>query len=164
MSRSDLGGNVQSVRIFRVATAALLGVLLLTTVGAAKDGRDFAGFYSITNVTEQATEQGADIQATLSLRLSNYSGDDLKEAVVVVRGSQPGSDVLSTFAPIAVWRNGTDTVVSQQVKIPRDEFDRWGARRRPNVVIVYRDSRGEWQRTAQINRRPTIPLEGSPAQ
>jgi hypothetical protein len=159
MSRSDLGGNVQSVRIFRVATAALLGVLLLTTVGAAKDGRDFAGFYSITNVTEQ----GANIQATLSLRLSNYTGDDLKEAVVVVRGSQPGSDVLSTFAPIAVWRNGTDTVVSQQVKIPHDEFERWGGRRRPNVVIVYRDSRGEWQRTAQINRRPMIPLEGSPA-
>ena len=82
---------------------------------------------------------------------------------MVVRGSQPGSDVLSTFAPIAVWRNGTDTVVSQQVTMPRDEFERWGARRRPNVVIVYRDSRGEWQRTAQINRRPMIPLEGSPA-
>ena len=43
---------MQSVRIFRVATATLLGVLLLTTVGAAKDGRDFAGFYSITNVIE----------------------------------------------------------------------------------------------------------------
>jgi|HubBroStandDraft_1064217.scaffolds.fasta_scaffold15022_3 hypothetical protein len=143
-----------SVRIFRSAIAALLGVLLLAAAGAAKDGRDFAGVYSLTNVAEQ----NGKIQATLTLQLFNYSGDDLEQAIVVVRGSNPGSDVLAAFAPIVVWRKGTEVTISQQVTVPREEFERWGARRQPSIAIVERHGGREWQRTAQVNRRATIPL------
>jgi|HubBroStandDraft_1064217.scaffolds.fasta_scaffold62692_2 hypothetical protein len=142
-----------SERTFRAAAAALLATLLLATVCTAKDGRDFAGSYTLTNIAGQDGQ----VHATLTLQLFNYSGDDLKQAVVVVRSSEPGAGVLGTSAPIAVWASGASVTISQQVTVQRDEFERWGGRRQPAVVVVYRDGHGEWQRTAQVNRRPTLP-------
>ena len=76
-------------RLFAGGHVALFALIMLFTAAAgAKDGRDFAGYYSLTNVAEK----GGAVELTLALQLFNYSGADLKQAVVTVRSSPgPGS-------------------------------------------------------------------------
>jgi hypothetical protein len=121
----------------------------------AKDGRDFAGFYSLSHVEDR----GGQIQATLIFRLYNYSGVDLKQAAVTVRETPPGARTLASFLPVPLWQDGTDVIIHREVTIPREEFQLWSGRGQPNVFIIYRDDSGrEFQRRAQVSPRPvTIP-------
>jgi len=142
-----------SIRSLFVAIATLSLALTLAT---AKDGRDFAGFYSLTN----PSGEGGQVRVTFSAQLFNYSGADIQNAAVSVRETHPGSEVLGTYAPIELWRNGAATVLCIHLTVPQEEYQRWDARRQPAVIISYRDEQGRaWQRTAQINRRPSIPLD-----
>src|SRR5579863_10030020 len=75
----------------------------------AKDGRDFVGNYALTS----ASEQGDQVELTLTLRLMNYSGADISRAVVTLRRSQPSSEQLAMFAPIENWPRGRDIVVQR---------------------------------------------------
>jgi hypothetical protein len=127
--------------------------VLLTAPAGAKDGRDFAGHYSLTNVTEK----GSQVELTLVLQVFNYSGADLKQAVVTVRLPAPGPGVLGSFAPIKLWRNESGVVVSQQLTITREEYLRWSTRTQPAVFIGYSDAEGHaYHRWAQLSRVPII--------
>ncbi|MGD0360890.1 MAG: hypothetical protein ABSC93_08475 [Bryobacteraceae bacterium] len=142
--------------------AGMLALFALSTLftgpARAKDGRDFAGYYSLTD----AAEKGGAVELTLALQLFNYSGADLKQAVVTVRSS-PSPGVLGSFAPIKVWRSGSDVVIRQQMTVPRDVFERWSPRNQPVVFIGYSDENGQaFERPAQLSRRPMIP-EARPA-
>jgi len=140
-----------STRSIRVVIAVLFATLLLAAVQAiAKDGRDFAGFYSLAGVAEQ----GDAVRVTLELQLFNYSGADLKDAVIAVRQS-PGLPDLGSFAPIPHWRSGHDVAVSRQFTVPRREFEQWSTHGQPDVVVTHTDSDGQtWRGTAQLTQRP----------
>ena len=66
--------KVQRGRNVRIPVALAL-CLALATVGylGAKDGRDFAGFYDISDVTDL----GEEVKLTLTVRVFNYSGTDV---------------------------------------------------------------------------------------
>jgi hypothetical protein len=133
--------------------ALFASAVIFTAPAAAKDGRDFAGYYSLTNVTEN----GGQVEFTLALHLFNYSGADLKQAVVTVRSAPFGPGILSNFAPIKLWLSGRDVVVSQPIAIPREDFRRWSFRTPPAVFIGYRDEDGHaYRRPVQLSRRPTM--------
>jgi hypothetical protein len=144
----------------RAGITALFALpMLFTGPAGAKDGRDFAGHYALTNVT--AT--GGQVELTLALQLFNYSGADLKQAVVTIRSAHPVPGVLASFAPIKLWRSGSGVVVRQQITITRDVFERWSGRTQPTVLVGYSDQDGHaYQRTAQLSRSPKIP-EAVPA-
>jgi hypothetical protein len=72
-----------------------LGLSAITLV--AKNGRDFAGFYSLDKIVDQ----GGQVSGTLTFRLYNYSGTDLKQAMVTVRESPPGSRTLASYSPVS---------------------------------------------------------------
>lgn len=150
---------MQLTSFSRAGMLALFALtMLFTGTAGAKDGRDFAGYYSLTDVAGK----GGAVELTLALHLFNYSGADLKQAVVTVRPS-PGPGLLGSFAPIKVWRNGSDVVMRQQITMPRDVFERWSPRNQPAVFIGYSDENGHsYQRPAQLSRRPMIP-EARPA-
>ena len=139
----------------RVYICVLLAMLVLTTVvGFGKDGRNFGGHYNITDVTQV----GDRVQVTLSLQIFNYSGEELKQAVVTLRESHPASGVIDTFDPIPAWRSEKSITLRRQVTITRDEYRRWTTKGQPNVFVIYRDADGrqfEW--TAQLSLRP-MPL------
>jgi hypothetical protein len=139
----------------RAAFTALFAAMVFVSVSAvAKDGRDFAGHYSLTNVIEK----GSQVELTLALQLFNYSGADLQQAVVTVRSSPPGPGVLATFAPIKLWRSGSEVVVRQQLTIAREEYLHWSTRTQPAVFIGYSDEDGHaYRRWAQLSRLPMIP-------
>jgi len=140
-----------STRSIRVVIAALFAALLLAGAPAiAKDGRDFAGFYSLSSVAQQ----GDAVRVTLELQLFNYSGADLRDAVIAVRQS-PGMADLGSFAPVPLWRDGHDVVVGRQFTVPRSEFEQWSTHGQPNVVVLHTDSDGQPCRgTAQLTQRP----------
>jgi hypothetical protein len=134
-----------------LALAAL--PILFTAQAGAKDGRDFAGHYSLTNVIDK----GSQVELTLTLQLFNYSGADLKQGVVTVHPAPPIPGVLATFAPIKLWRSGSDVVVSEQLTIAREEYKQWSARVQPAVFIGYSDEEGHtYLRSAQLRRLPLI--------
>lgn len=143
--------SIRTVRGVIVLSGALLFTALLA---AAKDGRDFAGFYSLTDVDEQDGQ----VRVTLNLQLFNYSDADIQGAVVVVREAA-GVTEFGRFAAIRVWRNGHDVVLSRTLTVPRAEYERWSTRRQPGVCIAYTDHGGqEWTQTAQLNRVAAIPF------
>lgn len=139
--------------LLSVNTLALLVTFILVAAAAVgKDGRNFGGYFNLAGMTEE----GGHVQMTLALQIFNYSGEDLKEAVVTLRESHPTLRVIGTFDPIPVWRSGKSVMLSRQVTIPRDEYLRWSTRGQPNVSVAYRDGEGrqlEW--TAQLSLRPT---------
>ena len=147
---------MEILRLSRAGSVAVFASLLLATIAAvAKDGRDFAGFYSLTDVHEQ----GEQVQVTLGLQIFNYSGADLRQAVVTVRQSHPGIAVLGTSAPIELWRANARVIVKQDVTLSRDEFERWSGHSQPAVFVVYRDASGqERQAWTQLSQRPAVPF------
>src|SRR5580692_12415076 len=62
----------------------------------AKDTRNFAGSYRMTEVAKQA----GNVQVRLSLRVINYSGADVSNASISLKSSlpHPGSDLHSPQA------------------------------------------------------------------
>jgi hypothetical protein len=138
--------------------AGTLALFALTTLFAgpahAKDGRDFAGFYSLTNITEK----GGQVELTVGFQLFNYSGAELQNAVVTVQSTAPGPDALATFAPIKLWPSGGDVFLSQRITIPRAQLARWSNRATPAVFIAPGGENGfAHRRPAQLSRRPMIP-------
>jgi hypothetical protein len=132
----------------------VVGVLLLAALSVVgKDGRDFAGYFQLTDISEN----GDQVQVTLNLALVNESGVDLQQAVVVVRQSQPQAEVLGSSSPIESWRNGEEVKVAKRFTIGRKEYERWSTHGQPNVFVVYRGEDGQtWQRTAQLNRHAAM--------
>ena len=142
---------MQLSRALKLSAWLLVAALsLLPICGLAKDGRDFAGFYNVSNVVEQ----GDQMVFTLQVRLFNYSDADLKQAVVTLRASHPGA-ALAEFHPVKLWRNRTEVKLSQQVVIPRHEFELWQKGTQPALFVVYHDANGQrWERFAQLRSRP----------
>jgi len=142
------------MRLARISGIGIWALSALLSAGSAgaRDGRDFAGQFSFTHVGQRSGQ----VEATLVLRLFNYSGADLRQATISVRPDRPAEP--AAFAPVRLWPVGQSIVVSLPLTIPRDEYERW-SRTQPEVFVEYRDSQGRaWQRAAQLRRRPLQPL------
>jgi len=137
--------------------ALFASAVLFTAPAGAKDGRDFGGHYNLTKVIDKEGQ----VELTLALQLYNYSGADLKQAVIMLREAAPRPGVLGSFPPIKLWRNGKDVVVRRQVTIPRADFERWSTRVQPAVFVRYSQNGRAVERWAQLSRSPLI-LEARP--
>src|SRR5580693_3084022 len=92
-----------------------LAILILSAVTlTAKDGRDFAGSYSFTEVQEQ----GNAVQLTLHVRMFNYSGTDIKDPVVTLREGPSGVGLLGSFPAVKTWYKNRQVELSQQFTVP----------------------------------------------
>ena len=142
---------MQLSRALKFSIFLLVAALSLFPMsGFAKDGRDFAGSYNVSNVVEQ----GDQMVFTLQVHLFNYSDADLKQAVVTLRASHPGAP-LAEFHPVKLWRNRTEVKLAQQVVVPRHEFELWHKGTQPALFVVYHDANGQrWERFAQLRSRP----------
>jgi len=132
---------------------AALSILLLGTV-TAKDGRDFAGSYGVTNVQEQ----GDVVHLMLHVRLYNNSDADIKGAVVILREGPTGVSLRGSFPTVKVWQKSHGVQLSQEFTVPKREYEDWmQPPAQPNVVVIFQDASGHtWQRTAQLAPEPTL--------
>ena len=133
-------------------TVPVVALLLLTAVaGFAKDGRDFAGFYSLSNVSELGTT----VQFTLTLRLTNYSSGDAQQAVVTLYETGAGATPHGAFQPIVLFRKRQQVRLSQQFTVPKYEYQRWEHGLNPTLMVAFVDPNGKnMRRGVQLVRRP----------
>ena len=136
------------------AAVAAAALVLLPLAGLAKDGRDFAGFYSVNNIVEQ----GDQLVVTLQVQLFNHAGSDVKQAVVTLRPSSPSPVPVGAFHAVKLWRNHGEVRLSQQFAVPRQEVERWLTGSQPALMVVYRDPQGKrLERFVQLSSRAQLP-------
>ncbi|MHB8217739.1 MAG: hypothetical protein ACYDDS_16830 [Candidatus Sulfotelmatobacter sp.] len=135
----------------------LLGLTLVLLTGLAvfaKDGRDFAGYYSFTGVTQQSNE----VKLTITVQVFNYSDADIEQASVVLHQSDPGLTVQGAFPPVKVFHNQSDVRLSQEFSVPREEYQRWQNGMVPRLMVHFMGANGiEQHRSIQLSRRPMLP-------
>ena len=134
----------------------LVLVLALALPSFAVDGRDFAGFYAVSNVADL----GDKVQLRMSVQLSNFSAGDLQSPVVALMNSGPANTApIGSFPVPKQLKAGRDVILHQQFTVSKEEFKQWEMRGRgPRVVVLFRDSNGGVvERGVQISRRPALP-------
>jgi hypothetical protein len=141
---------MRSMRFSRACISALFATLLLTTVTAfAKDGRDFAGSYNLSN----AQEQGDQMRVTLNFQVQNLSNADVKNAVLTLR-QNTGTVLVGETKPIKLLRDRGVAIVSRRFTVSRIEYEHWLQGSQPAVFIVYHDAKGtRWERYVQLASR-----------
>lgn len=131
-------------------------VLLGTVSGLAKDGRDFAGFYHLS----QVADLGNTVQFTLTLLLSNYSSGDAKQAVVSLYQTGAGATLEGSFPPVKLFQVRQNIRLSQQFTVPKHEYRRWQRGLNPTLMVGFVDANGETMRHGiQLVRRPPPRVE-----
>lgn len=133
----------------------LLTALLLATVAAkANSGREFSGYFDVS----QVQEQGDVVQVTLHLRLFNHSESDAKSVIVTLLDSSPAMTMRGNFTPVKVWKSHQFIEISQEFTVTKREFGEWMTPpAQPNLVVLFQDGKGaSWQKGAQISRRPLV--------
>jgi hypothetical protein len=137
---------------------ALALLAISVAMAPAKDGRDFAGFYSLTG----ASPDGDQVHVTLTVQLYNYSGADLEQAAVAIRSGPPETITFGTYDAVREWQDGSDVKFAIHLTVPQAVYESWARLRQPAICIVNRDERGRTlERTAQVSRRTSIDLAGS---
>jgi hypothetical protein len=135
------------VWIVLVTLIFLLGALPIS----AKNGRDFSGFYTVTNVVDQ----GNQVLVTLHVRLFNHSDADVQQAVVALR--EGGGGQLGTFHVLKTWRNGSEVRLIQQFVVPKRELQNWQHGGQPALMVVTHDANGQrYDRFVQMSRRAVL--------
>lgn len=113
----------------------LLAVFVIPLVAVQGDGRDFAGFYGVADVQDL----GEDVSLTLKLRVFNYSGVDLSDATLRLRGNLLVEE--SYGALTGVWITSGDSVRLQGTFVlPRHEYEQWEKGATPHLRIEFSDA------------------------
>jgi hypothetical protein len=129
-------------------------LLLCLTLGAlAKDGRDFAGFYALSNVSEQ----GDKVEFTMTVQVSNYSdlGDIKSPVIALLEGGSHAQ--LGEFSALKTMPAKRDVVVSGKFTVSKMEFQSWSKHGSPQVVVIYEDSGRTLRQHVQLSLRPMLP-------
>lgn len=123
----------------------ILAVVVIPLLAVQGDGRDFAGLYAVTSVTDL----GEQVRLTLNLRVHNDSGADVIDATVslehpllqTVYGSSSGVSIAA----------GESARFSGTFILPRHEYDYWEKGGVPHLLIGYPDANGNpVQRTIEV--------------
>ena len=106
-------------------------MVVSSTVAWAENGRDFAGFYSVTDVTIL----GEEVQIAFEVEIMNYSGADVTDVNVVLDKSFPRKEPYATFRYVSIpYRQGV--MLKESILIlPRSEYDQWLKGAFPRVYI-----------------------------
>ena len=132
-----------------------VGIFLLGTITAtAKDGRDFAGNYKLTNVQDHVNT----VTLTLQVRLYNNSDAAISGAVVTLMAGAPEVGLRGSFPTVKTWKRAQGVLLNAQFTIPKREYLDWAhPPAQPNVVVMFQDANGQtWQRGAQLSARPAL--------
>jgi hypothetical protein len=137
-------------------------VLALVLSSFAKDGRDFAGFYAVSNVIEASdnagkTDRTAKVEVTLAVQV--FNNGDIKAPVLALLESGPSHAMLGEFGAVKVLPAKHDVIVSGNFTMSKEAFQGWSRRGAgPKVVVMYRDDAGRTLReNVQLSRRPMLP-------
>ena len=142
-------GNVVSKYPAVAAAFVVLLQLFAAAPVSAKDGRDFAGFYKVLQVTDQVDE----VQVKLSLQVFNYSSANVTEATIALQSSLPNP----SFDGVALNVNEHKIVppLVGTFKVSESDYAAWMKGTRPPFVIEFTDASGKvHQEAIELTRIP----------
>ena len=116
----------------------VLSTFLLTGGGQtlAVDGRVFAGFYALTNVVEDPYL----VTLTFTVRIFNYSGEDVAGATVILEDSL-FLDEYGSFLDVWFAEQG-EVLLQADLIIPWEEYDLWQRGASPSLFVELQDGNG----------------------
>ncbi len=116
----------------------IISTLLISGGGwtLAVDERDFAGFYELTNVVEDPHL----VTFTFTVRIFNYSGEDVAGATVILEDSL-FLDEYGSFLDVWIPDQGEIRLQGDLI-IPREEYDFWQQGASPSLVVEFQDGDG----------------------
>jgi hypothetical protein len=120
--------------------AMVAGLVLLAPInpGRATDGRDFAGFYEVSNVTDL----GDTVRVTLTVRVRNYSDADVSGATVTLQDSVDFAKDYGAYPESLSVANRESARLSGEFTLSREEYGRWQDGNAPTMRIDYQDADG----------------------
>jgi hypothetical protein len=123
--------------------AMAFAMALLATGAASTEGRDFAGFYRVENVSDV----GELVALTLVVRLHNHSDTDVIDAAFVLVDSVFGEAAHSAIASVSVPARESVRLTSE-VMVPSREYEHWRRGGHPQAYLDILDG------SAALVRRP----------
>ncbi len=127
-------------RIARYLCVAGLALASVSTA-AAKQGRDFAGTYQLSNISEA----GNLVHVTITLKVFNYSGADIRNSGVALFSSDANHEAIGAFAMVKLFQNSRSATLVQAFTVPKTEFQRWQLGAHPNFGFVSQAPNGAIQ-------------------
>lgn len=121
-----------------LAVVVLLSTLALVPAGQATDGRDFAGFYEVSNVTDL----GDTVRLTLTVRIFNYSDADLSGATITLQDSLQAATDYGSYPGSLSLADRESVRLTNEFTLPRTEYDRWQNGATPSLRIQHSDGAG----------------------
>lgn len=109
--------------------------------------RDFAGVYSLT----EPTALGDQVEVRFSARIFNYSDSEIVNATVRLKGAGAPKGGFAAFYGITL-RDRESVRLSQEITVPRREYQLWKTGQAPFLVIQYQSSSGAAARAVELRR------------
>lgn len=118
---------------------ALAGLMLISAATLRPiDGRDFAGFYQLTDVVQV----GDSYQFTFTARVFNYSGADVSNGSLNLDDSTDPTATYATFTNVSITANDS-ALVTASVTVPSREYNLWQQGGSPNLAIAFTDANAQ---------------------
>jgi hypothetical protein len=119
-----------------LATCFLWAGFMVLKIGPAYavDGRDFAGFYELTNIVDQ----GNVVSMKFAARIFNYSETDVIGAELALEGPTL-PEAYALFPSVRIDYQGS-VLVAAQVSASGWEYDQWSQGGSPRLNITYFDA------------------------
>jgi hypothetical protein len=127
-------------------------VLAIAAVPAqAKNGRDFAGYYDLA----QVTDLGEAFQVNFSVRLFNFGDADVDGASLTLIDPLRPKKGYGAFQAVSVRQRERVRLNDLIVTVPKREYERWRQGAAPALQIEFTAADGQTvRRRVELSRRP----------
>jgi hypothetical protein len=118
---------------------------------SAKNGRDFAGFYDLT----QVSDLGESFQVNFSVRLFNFGDSDVEGGTLTLVDPLRPKKSYGAFQAVSVRQRERVRINDLIVTVPRREYERWRQGGPPALQIEFTAADGTpVRRRVELSRRP----------
>lgn len=137
--------------LFRYAaiSMAFIAWLVATPYGLAEGGREFSGFYEISDVTDL----GETVSMTLTLQIFNHRNTGVYDVTLtVLTSSEPDADFVTLISPF-IGSMESDRL-SGHLTLQSEDFERWEQGIPPAPRIEFSDAEGN-RKTNMVDFGPS---------
>ena len=116
----------------------------------AKNGRDFAGYYDLS----QVSDLGDSFQVSFAVRLFNFGDADVHGATVTLLDPRRPKKGYGSFQAVSVRQSERVCLNDLIVTVPRREYERWQRGAPPALQVEFTAANGQTvRRRVELSRR-----------
>lgn len=126
-------GVIATQRWLSLGIILLVGMIGGSMTAQAENGRDFAGFLSVTDVVGGTEE----VTLSISLEIVNYSGVDVTNATLRIEQGFPPSTLYEFPTPIDIAYRSRTVLTAPVLVIPRQQYMQWANGTLPRLSLTF---------------------------